>query len=80
MFPRKLTTIQLTSHIEDSPYAFYVMSAVSATAALIAATLGFRKLAKIRKVGLSNSGSSRAQRSRPWVTLSLRRRPPEGWS
>lgn len=38
-----------------------------------------RRLAKIRRVGLSNSQNSKKS-SKPWLPLPLRRRTPDGWS
>ncbi|RDB30358.1 Mitochondrial inner membrane magnesium transporter LPE10 [Hypsizygus marmoreus] len=71
--------MNLTSHMEQHAYAFYGMSATSAALALFVAWMGLRKLAKIRKVGLSNNQNSRSP-SKPWLPLPLRRRTPDGWS
>ncbi|KAF8880068.1 Mg2+ transporter protein cora-like protein [Infundibulicybe gibba] len=70
--------MNLANHLEESPYGFYGMTAVSTTLALLVAWAGFRRLAKIRKVGLSNTQNSSKPR-RPWLPLPLRRRSPEGW-
>ncbi|KAF8636345.1 hypothetical protein AX16_010998 [Volvariella volvacea WC 439] len=68
--------MNLTSHMESHPYAFYVMSASSAAIAVLVAWAGFRRLVKIRKVGLSSNSPNR----RRWLPLPLRRRNPDGWS
>ncbi|TFK70819.1 Mg2+ transporter protein cora-like protein [Pluteus cervinus] len=71
--------MNLSSHMEEHPYAFYVMSASSTALALFIAWAGMRKLAKIRKVGLSSSTSHSSPR-KPWLGLPLRQRDFEGWS
>ncbi|GLB39095.1 putative transporter [Lyophyllum shimeji] len=71
--------MNLTSHIEEHVYAFYAMSAASAALALLVAWTGLRKLAKIRRVGLSKSQNSQKAR-RPWLPLPLRSRSSDGWS
>ncbi|KAF8067752.1 cora-domain-containing protein [Lyophyllum atratum] len=71
--------MNLTSHMEQNPYAFYGMSTGSAALALLVAWMGLRKLAKIRKVGLSSSPNSQKAR-KPWLPLPLRRRSQDGWS
>ncbi|EGN92508.1 hypothetical protein SERLA73DRAFT_190998 [Serpula lacrymans var. lacrymans S7.3] len=74
--------MNLTSHLEESPYAFIGMSVASTAIALFVAWVGFRRLAKIRKVGLSNPNRHRrkTQHTRPWIPLPLRRRNADGWS
>jgi len=65
--------MNLQSHLEENPYAFGIMSTV---AALVSATVtigGLRRLAQIRKIGLSAGCSDRSKR-RPWITFPLRRR------
>ncbi|KAG5716171.1 hypothetical protein E4T56_gene10669 [Termitomyces sp. T112] len=71
--------MNLTSHFEDHAYAFYFMSAVSAALALLVASVGLRKLAKIRRVGLSSSQNNK-RAPKPWLPLPLRRRNTDGWS
>ncbi|KAF9003336.1 hypothetical protein BDQ17DRAFT_1242170 [Cyathus striatus] len=68
--------MNLTSHMEAHPYAFYIMTAFSGGAALLVALTGLRKLAKIRKVGLSNNRGP----SKSWIPLPLRGRNLDGWS
>ncbi|KAG6820900.1 hypothetical protein H0H93_009674 [Arthromyces matolae] len=71
--------MNLTSHIETHTYAFYVLSATSVALALLVSWGGLRKLAKIRKVGLSSTQSTRQSR-KPWLPLPLRKRDSDGWS
>jgi len=71
--------MNLTSHMEEHTYAFYGMSAASAALAFLVAWMGLRKLAKLRKVGLSSSQNNQKAR-KPWLPLPLRRRSPDGWS
>lgn len=69
--------MNLTSHLEDHPWAFYALSAGSTAAAFVVGMVGFRRLAKIRKVGLTSRGAqtTRPQNKRqPWFPLLLRRR------
>ncbi|KAG6816348.1 hypothetical protein H0H87_006764 [Tephrocybe sp. NHM501043] len=72
--------MNLTSHIETHAYAFYAMSATSAALALLVASMGLRKLSKIRKVGLSSSGQPNRKTQKPWLPLPLRKRSRDGWS
>ncbi|KAF5390724.1 hypothetical protein D9757_002583 [Collybiopsis confluens] len=72
-----LLGMNLANHFETHPYAFYVMSGMAGLASFLVAYLGFRKLAKIRKVGLSRPSSQKSRR--PWLPLPLRRRSQEGW-
>ncbi|KAI6037617.1 Mg2+ transporter protein cora-like protein [Pisolithus marmoratus] len=70
--------MNLQSHLEEMPYAFAAMTAASAAIATFAAWAGLWRLAKIRKVGLTNSqatnrGSDPKSRA-PWIPLPLRRR------
>ncbi|RXW22790.1 hypothetical protein EST38_g3063 [Candolleomyces aberdarensis] len=69
--------MNLTSHIEEDPYAFYVLSGASAGIALLVAMAGLRRLSKIRKVGLSSNIPDRSPK--PYLPLPLRKRNPEGW-
>jgi len=71
--------MNLTSHLEQHPYGFYVMTALSAGLAFLVAWTGFRRLAKIRKVGLSSTSQKRKS-TKPWLPLPLRNRIPGGWS
>ncbi|KIM78238.1 hypothetical protein PILCRDRAFT_824719 [Piloderma croceum F 1598] len=70
--------MNLTSHLETTPYAFAGMSALSAVVALFVASIGLRRLAKIRKVGLSNTHNRMTAR-KPWLPLPLRRRSSDLW-
>ncbi|OJT08295.1 Mitochondrial inner membrane magnesium transporter mrs2 [Trametes pubescens] len=71
--------MNLKSHFEDHDYAFYVMSAAAIAACTGAAWIGVRRLARIRKVGLSN-GNRKKPENRRWNLLSLRGRRPDSWS
>ncbi|KIM42211.1 hypothetical protein M413DRAFT_18598 [Hebeloma cylindrosporum] len=71
--------MNLLSHFEHHPYGFYAMTGLSVSLALIVAWSGFRKLAKIRKVGLA-SNNRRKSTTKPWLPLPLRNRTPGGWS
>ncbi|KAI0062701.1 Mg2+ transporter protein cora-like protein [Artomyces pyxidatus] len=71
--------MNLTSHIEESPYAFVAMSAVSSAVAVFVAWSGLRRLAKIQKVGLAAGNGRKGQRRhRRWLPLPLRDRS-ENW-
>ncbi|EIW74371.1 Mg2+ transporter protein cora-like protein [Coniophora puteana RWD-64-598 SS2] len=76
--------MNLTSHLEETPWGFVALSAFSSAFALLVAWVGFRRLDKIRKVGLSSprrgGGNQRANVPRPWIPLPLRRRKTDGWS
>ncbi|KIJ29286.1 hypothetical protein M422DRAFT_71242 [Sphaerobolus stellatus SS14] len=67
--------MNLTSHLEEVPYAFASISAAALLVSTIVTWGGLRRLAKIRKVALSTNGSR--NKSRPWISLPLRRRGPE---
>ncbi|KAA1476106.1 Mg2+ transporter protein cora-like protein [Dentipellis sp. KUC8613] len=72
--------MNLTSQLEDTPYAFAAMSVLATAIACLASLAGLRKLSRIQKVGLSASasGDRRATRHRrPWLALPLRRRISE---
>ncbi|KAJ6470247.1 cora-domain-containing protein [Mycena vitilis] len=71
--------MNLTSHFEIHPWAFYGMTGFATALAAMVAMAGLRTLAKIRKVGLGNNSNSRSRR-RPWLPLPLRQRTPDGWS
>jgi len=71
--------MNLTSQLEATPYAFAGISALSAAIALLVASVGLRRLAQIRKVGLSSSYNRRTTRN-PWIPLPLRRRSSDLWS
>ncbi|KAJ6572167.1 hypothetical protein B0H19DRAFT_1132769 [Mycena capillaripes] len=71
--------MNLMSHFESHPWAFYGMTGFATALAAMVAITGLRRLAKIRKVGLGNSNNSRARR-KPWLPLPLRHRTPDGWS
>ncbi|KXN91819.1 Mitochondrial inner membrane magnesium transporter mrs2 [Leucoagaricus sp. SymC.cos] len=70
--------MNLTSRLEEHPYAFYLVTGMSTGVALIVAWAALHKLAKIRRVGLSRNIDKKS--AKPWLPLPLRRRPPEGWS
>ncbi|KAH8817662.1 Mg2+ transporter protein cora-like protein [Flagelloscypha sp. PMI_526] len=71
--------MNLTSHLESHPQAFFVATGGIALASIVVVLASFKKLAKIRKVGLSTGhGPSRGRRSR-FLPLPLRQRPPGGW-
>ncbi|KAJ8595562.1 cora-domain-containing protein [Rhizopogon salebrosus TDB-379] len=72
--------MNLKSHMEDMPYAFMAMSALSSAVALLVAWTGLRRLAQIRKVGLSNPKRGQDLKVRPRIPLPLRRRSSNGWS
>ncbi|OBZ78278.1 Mitochondrial inner membrane magnesium transporter LPE10 [Grifola frondosa] len=62
--------MNLKSHIEENEYAFGLMSVLTVVAAMAFSWQGLRRLARIRKVGLSNG--KKAEKS--WLPLSLRGR------
>ncbi|KAF5340238.1 hypothetical protein D9611_007871 [Ephemerocybe angulata] len=76
--------MNLTSHLETNPYGFYVLSGVASGLALLVAFVGLRKLAKIRKVGLSSSiptgQSPKSRGKKGYLPLPLRKRHLGGWS
>ncbi|KAG0707880.1 cora-domain-containing protein [Suillus ampliporus] len=72
--------MNLKSHMEEMPYAFMAMSALSSAVALFVAWAGLRRLAQIRKVGLSNPKRVQDLEVRPRIPLPLRRRSSNGWS
>ncbi|KIJ99095.1 hypothetical protein K443DRAFT_680247 [Laccaria amethystina LaAM-08-1] len=72
--------MNLTSHMEHHDYAFYAMTGVSTSLAIIVAWVGFRKLARIRKVGLSSNYPRGGKSPKPWLPLPLRKRSLGGWS
>jgi len=71
--------MNLTSQLETTPYAFLGMSALSVATALLVASTGLRRLAKIRKVGLSDTSHNREASRKPWLPLPLRRRSSDLW-
>ncbi|KAJ7868598.1 cora-domain-containing protein [Mycena olivaceomarginata] len=71
--------MNLLSHVETHPWAFYGMTGFATALTIVVASTGLRRLAKIRKVGLSNTSNSRSRR-KPWLPLPLRHRTPDGWS
>lgn len=72
--------MNLTSHIEATPYAFVAMSVLSTAVAVLVSWTGLRRLAKIQKVGLSASSGHKGhnRRHRPWLPLPLRSRRSGG--
>ncbi|KAF9057174.1 hypothetical protein BJ165DRAFT_1418907 [Panaeolus papilionaceus] len=71
--------MNLMSHLEAHPYGFYAMSGLATGLAALVAFAGLRKLAKIRKIGLSTNSQSRKS-TKAWLPLPLRNRTPGGWS
>lgn len=49
--------MNLTSHLEEHPQAFYIMSAVAYVMALVVTVAGLRRLSKLRRIGLSVGGT-----------------------
>ncbi|KAF8430863.1 Mg2+ transporter protein cora-like protein [Boletus edulis BED1] len=77
--------MNLQSHMEEMPYAFAAMSVASSAIAALVAWTGLWRLAKIRKIGLTNPqtskrGTTDSKPRAPWIPLPLRRRNPDGWS
>ncbi|KAF8122614.1 hypothetical protein EV363DRAFT_1230698 [Boletus edulis] len=77
--------MNLQSHMEEMPYAFAAMSVASSAIAALVAWAGLWRLAKIRKIGLTNPQTSKrvttdSKPRAPWIPLPLRRRNPDGWS
>ncbi|KAG2003498.1 magnesium ion transporter Mrs2 [Coprinopsis cinerea AmutBmut pab1-1] len=70
--------MNLTSHLEEHPYAFFIFSGVSVGVTAFVAALGLRTLSRIRRIGLSSS-SARPTR-KPYLPLPLRKRDTGGWS
>ncbi|KAH9989219.1 hypothetical protein BJV77DRAFT_948752 [Russula vinacea] len=68
--------MNLTSHMEEHPYAFMGMTVASSFIAFLVAWAGLRRLAKIQKIGLSASNSRKSAGGLP---LSVRQRRPESW-
>ncbi|KAF8804613.1 cora-domain-containing protein [Phlegmacium glaucopus] len=71
--------MNLLSNLEVHPYAFYAMTGLSTTLAVTVAWAGLRRLAKLRKVGLSSSSQTRKP-TKKWLPLPLRNRNSGGWS
>jgi len=70
--------MNLTSHLEEHSYAFFVMSGLSVAFAGIFSMYAIRRLHQIRKTGpLSDSKPSPTRR--PWIPLPLRRRTQNNW-
>jgi magnesium transporter len=57
--------MQLTSHLEENPHAFLTVSVIAGLASGAVAFGGLRRLAKIRKVGLSTAAPAKMGQSRP---------------
>ncbi|KAJ7484315.1 cora-domain-containing protein [Mycena latifolia] len=70
--------MNLMSKLESHPWAFYGTTGFATALAAIVAWSGLRILAKIRKVGLSNTSNSGSRK--PRIPLLLRRRTSDGWS
>ncbi|KAI0075960.1 Mg2+ transporter protein cora-like protein [Panus rudis PR-1116 ss-1] len=67
--------MNLTSHLEQHNFAFYVLSTVCILLTAMFSWVGLRRLSRLRKVGLSANGKRRAKAS--WLPLPLRRRGPD---
>ncbi|TDL22060.1 cora-domain-containing protein [Rickenella mellea] len=65
--------INLQSHFESNPYAFWTTSGIALAIGATISLTCMRRLAKIRKVGLS-TGAAQRRAKRPWLPLPLRRR------
>lgn len=68
--------MNLTSHMEEHPYAFVGMSVASSFIAFLVAWSGLRRLAKIQKIGLS---ASNGRKSASGLPLPVRHKRPENW-
>ncbi|CAK5272049.1 unnamed protein product [Mycena citricolor] len=77
-----LVGMNMTNHFEAHPWAFYGMSSFATVLAVAVASSGLRRLAKIRRVGLSNpeAYNARSGKRKPWLPLPLRQRSHDGWS
>jgi len=70
--------MNLTSHLEEHSYAFYIMSGFSVVFAGAFSMYAIRRLRQIRKMGpLSDSKPTPTRR--PWIPLPLRRRTTNDW-
>ncbi|PKI85264.1 Inner membrane magnesium transporter MRS2 [Malassezia vespertilionis] len=49
--------MNLTSHLEEDPYAFYILSGIAYVMAIAVVVAGLRRLSKLRRIGLSSSAS-----------------------
>ena len=45
--------MNLTSHLEENPHAFYVMSGIAYVMAVVVSVAGLRRLARMRRIGLA---------------------------
>jgi len=74
--------MNLQSDLEKSNWAFVGISIFATASAGLVMLVGLRRLAKIRKVGLSASSvaPSRRPKRKPWLPLPLRRRGPDEWT
>ncbi|KDQ59994.1 hypothetical protein JAAARDRAFT_32363 [Jaapia argillacea MUCL 33604] len=70
--------MNLKSTLEESDFAFLGMSALSTVIAVLVSWLGLRRLAKIRKVGLTTG--HRKDQQKQWLPSPLRKRESDGWS
>ncbi|KAK7676354.1 hypothetical protein QCA50_011767 [Cerrena zonata] len=70
--------MNLKSHMEDADYAFFAMSIFSIVATGVFSFAGLRRLARIRKMGLSTTnGRKKPPQSSSWLPMPLRRRGPD---
>lgn len=70
--------MNLTSHLEEDKYAFYIMSGLSVAFAGIFSIYAIRRLHQIRKVGPLSDSKQTPSRG-PWIPLPLRRRAQDNW-
>ncbi|KIY63599.1 cora-domain-containing protein [Cylindrobasidium torrendii FP15055 ss-10] len=80
-FIASLLGMNLTNHFEEHVWAFYGMTGISTTIVIIMSFMGLRKLAKMRRVGLSSTFVNRNGNGKPkrWLPLPLRGRQHGGW-
>jgi len=71
--------MNLHTNLEESQWAFAGMTALAFSVSVIVSAMGLRRLAKIRKVGLSSNSNRRPAR-RPWLPHPLRRRGLDEWT
>jgi len=67
--------MNLKSHMEENDFAFPIMSFLSVLFAVSFSAAALRKLARIRKIGLSPNARPKRK---PWLPLPLRRRSSQG--
>ncbi|TFK28513.1 magnesium transporter [Coprinopsis marcescibilis] len=70
--------MNLKSQLEEHEFAFLAMCGASACLSFLITWMGLRRLAQIRRIGLSSSSGNSNQR--PYIPLPLRKRDMGGWS